>query len=115
MEAELAKKKSEHEALKVRFRALEVEKVAIEDELKAFKREKEEGIVDLTTEDTDKEEEEEETVAQLMIENSVLECEKRKAENEIEFLGVRDLVTGDGLMNFWVAFLFSFYFFILFV
>ena len=40
MEAEIAKKKSEHEALEVRFRALEVEKVAIEDELKAFKREK---------------------------------------------------------------------------
>ncbi|KAK0596209.1 hypothetical protein LWI29_013655 [Acer saccharum] len=49
MEAEIAKKKSEHEALEVRFRALEVEKVGIEDELKAFKREKEEGIVDLTT------------------------------------------------------------------
>ncbi|KAK4839433.1 hypothetical protein QYF36_021901 [Acer negundo] len=84
MEAEIAKKKSEHEALEVRFRALEVEKAVIEDELKAFKREKEEGIVDLTTEDADKEEEE--TVAQLMIENSVLDCEKRKAENEVEFL-----------------------------
>ncbi|KAK3219446.1 hypothetical protein Dsin_013416 [Dipteronia sinensis] len=86
LEAEIAKKKSDHEALEARFRALEVEKVAIEDELKTFKREKEEGIVDLTTEDADKEEEEEETVAQLMIENSVLECEKRKAENEVEFL-----------------------------
>ncbi|KAK1576712.1 hypothetical protein Q3G72_015887 [Acer saccharum] len=65
MEAEIAKKKSEHEALEVRFRALEVEKVGIEDELKAFKREKEEGIVDLTTEDADKEEEEEEEETDL--------------------------------------------------
>ncbi|KAK2654082.1 hypothetical protein Ddye_013938 [Dipteronia dyeriana] len=86
LEAEILKKNSEYEALEVRFRALEVEKIAIEDELKTFKREKEEGIVDLTTEDADKEEEEDETVAQLMIENSVLECEKRKAENEVEFL-----------------------------
>ncbi|KAL5746500.1 hypothetical protein ACOSP7_027646 [Xanthoceras sorbifolium] len=83
LEAEIAKKKSEHEALEVRFRALELEKVAIEDELKAFKREKEEGTVDLTE---NAEDEHEETVAHLMIENSVLECEKRRAESEVEFL-----------------------------
>ncbi|KAL5744774.1 hypothetical protein ACOSP7_027641 [Xanthoceras sorbifolium] len=83
LEAEIVKKKSEHEALEVRFRALELEKVAIEDELKAFEREKEEGIVDLTE---NAEDEPEEMLAQLMIENSVLECEKRRAESEVEFL-----------------------------
>ncbi|KAF3959760.1 hypothetical protein CMV_015454 [Castanea mollissima] len=102
LELELQKKKSEYELLEDKFRALEVDKLAIEEELKVLKRKSDESkelvdgvegemkdssgrerdvekIVDLTEEN-----EEEDKVIQLLIENKVLECEKKKAESEVK-------------------------------
>ncbi|KAL4594899.1 hypothetical protein ACB092_12G052800 [Castanea dentata] len=102
LELELQKKKSEYELLEDKFRALEVDKLAIEEELKVLKRKSDESkelvdgvegemkdssgrerdvekIVDLTEEN-----EEEDKVVQLLIENKVLECEKKKAESEVK-------------------------------
>ncbi|KAJ4705887.1 Reticulocyte-binding protein 2 a [Melia azedarach] len=94
LESEIEKKKTQYEELEAKNRKLEAEKNVIEEEpeLKTLKREKEgnemssgrekEEIVDLTEEG----EGEEDAVVQLMIENRVLECEKRRAEGEVEFL-----------------------------
>ncbi|VVA11244.1 Hypothetical predicted protein [Prunus dulcis] len=102
LESEIVKRKSEYEALEAKFRALEVEKLAMEEVIKALNRESDgikeqdnsggdeknkyfggekgtERIVDLTEDKW-----EEDKVFQLMIENKVLECEKKKAENEVE-------------------------------
>lgn len=83
LEVEIEKKKSEYKTLEAKFKKLE-EKVKTLKRRKDGKR-KLSGIVDLTGDD-DEEEEEEERVIELMIENSVLECEKKKAESEVEFL-----------------------------
>ncbi|CAB4271554.1 unnamed protein product [Prunus armeniaca] len=102
LESEIVRRKSEYEALEAKFRALEVEKLAMEEVIKALKRESDgikeqdnsggdeknkflggekgtERIVDLTEDKW-----EEDKVFQLMIENKVLECEKKQAENEVE-------------------------------
>lgn len=101
LELEIEKKKNDYELLQTKFRALEAEKFAIEDELRALKRRNElkdlsshteggnkddcgdgqrmKGIIDLT-----EVEDEEEKLVQLMIENSVLDLEKRRAEREVE-------------------------------
>lgn len=99
LELGLQKKTSEYEALEAKFRALEAEKLATQEKLEVLKREndqlkerikcetKEDGgranrvesIIDLTEDDW-----EEDRVSQLMIENSVLECEKRKAERDVK-------------------------------
>lgn len=101
LELEIEKKKSEYELLQTKFRALEAEKAAIEDELRALKRRNEvkehstntedrnkvdcgreqgiEGIIDLTQEN-----DEEEKIVEVMIENNVLELEKTRAESEVE-------------------------------
>ncbi|XVF12623.1 hypothetical protein REPUB_Repub08aG0134900 [Reevesia pubescens] len=102
LELEVQKRKSEYEALETKFRTLEGAKLALEDEFKALiSRNNEvgdlisqshneevvgyggkgvrEGVVDLTEEN-----DEEDNVFQLMANNRVLECEKSKAENEVE-------------------------------
>ncbi|CAL0319487.1 unnamed protein product [Lupinus luteus] len=91
LEFELQKKNEHCEALTAKLVVVEVEKFAVEDELKVLRvssegfkaknevaNEKErevERIVDLTDDSE---------VAQLMTENTVLECEKKKAETEVE-------------------------------
>lgn len=100
LELEMVVKKSEYELLDNKFKSLEVEKIALEDEVKALKvkntkleeriarvengsrtgsaREPaEEGVVDLTLDD------ENDKMVQLVIENKVLECEKKRAEEEV--------------------------------
>ncbi|XP_062149268.1 uncharacterized protein LOC133857898 isoform X2 [Alnus glutinosa] len=102
LELDIQKKKSEYEALETKFRVLEADKLAIEDELKALKRENDElnklvsglegerkvssgserdmdRIVDLIEENW-----EEDKIVQLLIEIRVLECEKERAESEVE-------------------------------
>ncbi|KAL7003552.1 hypothetical protein U1Q18_004704 [Sarracenia purpurea var. burkii] len=101
LKLEIEKRKSEYQLLEGKFSALEVEKIGIEDEIKVLKRrnvelekriarfEKENNViceergmgnvVDLTEEN-----DEEDKVIQLMIENKVLECEKKAAESEVE-------------------------------
>lgn len=102
LELEIVRKRSEYEALGAKFRALEVEKLAMEEEIKALKRGREEIkeqvnsgesetkkfceaekgteiIVDLNEDNL-----EEDNVFQLMLENKVLECEKKNAESEVE-------------------------------
>ncbi|RXI09623.1 hypothetical protein DVH24_025094 [Malus domestica] len=86
------KRESEYEALEAKFRALEREKIAVEEEIKALKRESGgdekkkicggengEGIGDLSEENG-----EEDEVFQLLVEIMVLECEKKKAESDVE-------------------------------
>lgn len=89
LELEIAQRKSDFEALDAMFKELEAAKNAVESQLMAFRTgnaqvhqgsKKVNAVVDLTTG-----EEEEDKVAQIMIENRVLECEKKKAENEVEF------------------------------
>ncbi|GKU89170.1 hypothetical protein SLEP1_g3342 [Rubroshorea leprosula] len=90
LELEVGKVKNENEALQTILRALEMEKLSIEDELRGLKMENEskvgcggekvrKGVVDLTQGGED-----ESRVLQLMIENNVLECEKQKAESDVE-------------------------------
>jgi hypothetical protein len=102
LELDIQKKKSEYEVLETKFRALEVGNLALEDELKALKKENDElkklvsglederkvssgskrdmdNIVDLKDENW-----EEDKLVQLLIEISVLECEKKTAESEVE-------------------------------
>ncbi|KDP22175.1 hypothetical protein JCGZ_26006 [Jatropha curcas] len=100
LELEIEKRKKEYDALEAKLKELNAQKDAIEDELMAFRTRKfrehgnsfkdenkgnhEEGkegdvVVDLTEEG-----EEEDIVDKLVVENHVLECEKRKAESEVE-------------------------------
>ncbi|XP_052171788.1 uncharacterized protein LOC127787811 [Diospyros lotus] len=101
LELEIEKRKAEFVLLEGKFRALEVGKIWIEDELKVLKRRNVElekqmakignvttvlsgengggKVVDLT-----EEKDEEEKVMQLMVENKILECEKKRAEFEAE-------------------------------
>uniref|UniRef100_A0A5B7C0S6 Uncharacterized protein n=1 Tax=Davidia involucrata TaxID=16924 RepID=A0A5B7C0S6_DAVIN len=91
-------KMSECELLEGKFRAFEVEKIALEDELRVLKKrndELEEQITRVENENKVAHEGvtgmgrivdlvEEEKVLQLMIENKVLDCEKKRAESEVE-------------------------------
>ncbi|KAK3026446.1 hypothetical protein RJ639_041856 [Escallonia herrerae] len=98
LESEVQKKKSEFESLESRFEELELEKLAIEAELGVLKKrnveleeqkigkkvvsEGEKGmevVVDLTGE-----KDEADRVFELMLENKVLDYEKKKAESEVE-------------------------------
>ncbi|XP_059435195.1 uncharacterized protein LOC132168124 [Corylus avellana] len=120
LELDIQRKKSEYEVLETKFKALEVDKLEIEDELKVLKRENDElkkcvsgvegegkvssgrerhmeRIVDLTEENG-----EEDNIVQLLIENKVLQCEKKRAESEVEVwkekfkeLSSRDLVLNE--------------------
>ncbi|KAB2596780.1 hypothetical protein D8674_032230 [Pyrus ussuriensis x Pyrus communis] len=85
LELEIVKRECEYAALEAEFRALEREKIAMEEEIKALRRESGgdekkknrggengEGIGDLTGENG-----EEDKI-------KVLECEKKKAESEVE-------------------------------
>ncbi|KAG6656026.1 hypothetical protein I3843_05G231500 [Carya illinoinensis] len=98
LELDILKKKSENEVLEAKLRALEIDRLAIEDQLQVLKREngelkkfvsgfegeskfssRRERIVDLTAENED-----EDNLFQALIENKVLEYEKRRAESEVE-------------------------------
>ncbi|KAF5451111.1 hypothetical protein F2P56_031406 [Juglans regia] len=98
LELDILKKKSENEALEAKLRALEIDRLAIEDRLKVLKRENDElkkcvcgfegeskvssrreRIVDLTAENED-----EDNLFQVLIENKVLDCEKKRAESEVQ-------------------------------
>jgi hypothetical protein len=101
LEVDIQRKKMEYEVLKTKLKALEVDKLAIEDGLKVLKRENAElkkrvsnvegerkvssgrerymdRIVDLTEENG-----QEDRIVQLLIENKVLQCEKKRAESEV--------------------------------
>ncbi|XP_019177775.1 PREDICTED: uncharacterized protein LOC109172984 [Ipomoea nil] len=104
LELEIEGKKNEVELLQHKLVALEGEKIAVENELQLLKRNSKEieaqethtknvtnsvmgeglkpmgGVIDLTEEEIEGEDE----VLRLMTENKVLECEKRKAETDIE-------------------------------
>lgn len=94
LELELQKKKEVCEALEVKLNALEEEKIASDKKLKLLsmsgeglqgkqvsrEREKEKK----TVVDLEDESEGEDKVVQLMIEIHVLECEKKKAESEVQ-------------------------------
>ena len=100
LESEILKKKTEYEALEAKYRALEAEKLGIEQQLEDLRRENGElkecirggenkegfwgakatvGVVDLSEHDSD-----EDRFTQLMIENKILECEKKKAERDVK-------------------------------
>ncbi|XP_002513591.2 uncharacterized protein LOC8274391 [Ricinus communis] len=108
LELEIGKMKSDYEALEAKFKELEAQKTSAEGELKDLmkrnnevieQRKSAEGqmkidctgekgkvkdvVVDLT-EDADEDEDEEDIVDQLIVENYTLECEKKKAESEVE-------------------------------
>lgn len=102
LESELQKRNSAYEVLEAKFRALESEKLDIEEKLKTLQRENgllkehisggrdekggcrrhkgSEKIVDLTEDNLG----EDSKVADLMIENKVLEIEKEKFESEVK-------------------------------
>ncbi|PRQ60338.1 hypothetical protein RchiOBHm_Chr1g0380081 [Rosa chinensis] len=92
LELEIVKRKSEYEDLEIKFRALEGEKLAMEEEIRALKRGSDEirkqanGGGDGTEIIVDFNEDslEGDGVFQLMLENKVLECEKKTAESEVE-------------------------------
>ncbi|KAH1125552.1 hypothetical protein GYH30_014907 [Glycine max] len=86
LEFKLQKKDEQCEVLEAKLKALEDEVEVLRVSSEELKEKKEvgnvkergvEAIIDLTNDDDDE-------VAQLMIENSVLECEKKKAESEVE-------------------------------
>ncbi|XP_059667189.1 uncharacterized protein LOC132312724 [Cornus florida] len=106
LELKLQNRNNEFELLEAKFRALEAENIATVDELWVLKKRNLElrdqitrvendskvsserngamgKIVDLT------EENDEEKVVQLMIENKVLDCEKKRAESETEVWKVK--------------------------
>ncbi|XP_057727912.1 uncharacterized protein LOC130943867 isoform X2 [Arachis stenosperma] len=91
LEFELQRKHSQCEALEAKLKALEADKFAAEEELKvlrvssekhkeekqiSYEKERGEATIDNLTDDNE--------VVQLMIENKVLECEKKRAESEAE-------------------------------
>ncbi|OIV96790.1 hypothetical protein TanjilG_18250 [Lupinus angustifolius] len=91
LEFELQKKNDHCEALMAKLVVMEVEKFAVEDELKVL-RVSSEGLTAKKEVANEKEREvvriidltDDSEVAQLMTENTVLECEKKKAESEVE-------------------------------
>lgn len=103
LELEIQKKNSEFELLEGKFGALAVEKIAIDEELGVLKKKYDElkkkmtcaenGNKVVTTGENGREREvdvtdekdEGEKVFNLVIENKVLDCEKKKAESEVEF------------------------------
>ncbi|XP_015934499.1 uncharacterized protein LOC107460624 isoform X1 [Arachis duranensis] len=91
LEFELQRKHSQCEALEAKLKALGADKFAAEEELKvltvssekhkeekqiSYEKERGEATIDSLTDDNE--------VVQLMIENKVLECEKKRAESEAE-------------------------------
>ncbi|KAF2315509.1 hypothetical protein GH714_039966 [Hevea brasiliensis] len=102
LELELEKRKNEFEVLEAKFKVLDAQKCAVEDELMAFRtRNNEAGESRISFDDENKashrgenkgdvvvdltgEEGEEDIVEQLVLENHVLECEKKNAESEVE-------------------------------
>ncbi|CAI0412954.1 unnamed protein product [Linum tenue] len=70
LEAEIEIRKSEYKELEGKYKALELRKLDIEDELKSLKARKVE--------------EDDDELFQLKVENVTLECEKKKAESEVE-------------------------------
>lgn len=106
LELENQKWKSDYEVLEDKFKALEAEKQAIEREVGVLKQKNSEIKEQTSGFECDKgcksgntsnagvkkfvdlieEHEEEDKVLQLMIENRVLECEKNKAERDLEVL-----------------------------
>ncbi|KAJ8554340.1 hypothetical protein K7X08_025018 [Anisodus acutangulus] len=89
LQQEIDRERNEFTLLEGKFEALRVEKLAVENELEVLKRrnqELEERMRQIENNNGSNEEnEEEDKVLQLMIENSVLECEKRKAECDVEY------------------------------
>ncbi|KAK4362976.1 hypothetical protein RND71_018217 [Anisodus tanguticus] len=89
LQQEIGRERNEFTLLEGKFEALRVEKLAVENELEVLKRrnqELEERMRQIDNNNGSNEEnEEEDKVLQLMIENSVLECEKRKAECDVEY------------------------------
>ncbi|KAA8533647.1 hypothetical protein F0562_030919 [Nyssa sinensis] len=102
LEMDVQKKMSEFELLEGKLKALDVEKIALEDELRVLKKRNDEleewvtqvenenkvahegvrgmgRIIDLVDENG-----EAQKVVQLMIENKVLDCEKKRAESEVD-------------------------------
>ncbi|CAK7324103.1 unnamed protein product [Dovyalis caffra] len=83
LELEIEKRKSEYQELEAKFKELGEAKNGLENEVKGLrakngKVKEANGVVHLTVQ------EEEDQVMQLMIENKVLECEKKTAEREVE-------------------------------
>lgn len=91
LEFELQKKKDQCEALEAKVKTLEEEKFAVEEELKVLRMLSEDGLKRKNEVCSEKERvikldlPEDNEAVQLMIENKVLECEKKKAESEVEF------------------------------
>lgn len=71
--------------LEGKFEALRVKKLVVEDELEVLKRRNQELEEQMRQIENNEENEEEGKASQLMNENSVLECEKRKAESAVEY------------------------------
>ncbi|XP_050225667.1 uncharacterized protein LOC126675120 [Mercurialis annua] len=97
LELEMEKRKSDYEALEVKFKGLEAEKISVEAELeasrirnnvamergKAVEGGHKDTVVDLT-EDGDEDEDDDDIVDLIMDENAALQCEKTRAESEVE-------------------------------
>ncbi|OIT23878.1 PREDICTED: uncharacterized protein LOC109216482 isoform X1 [Nicotiana attenuata] len=87
LQKEIYQERNGFKLLEVKYETLRVEKVAVEDELEVLKRrnqELEERMRQFENNGCNEENEEEDKVLQLMIENNVLECEKRVAESNVE-------------------------------
>lgn len=82
---EIEQERNGFKLLEGKFEALQVEKLVVEDELEVLKRRSQELEEKMSRIESNEENEEEDKVLQLMIENSVLECEKRKAERDVEY------------------------------
>lgn len=118
LELEIQKKVDEYELLEGKFEALVAEKIIVDEELGILKKRNDElekricgaengikvavsggngrGTGGGVTEDKD----EEEKVFNLMIGNNVLDCEKKKAENEVEFWKAKFKVLEERMMEF---------------
>uniref|UniRef100_A0A7C9AU00 Uncharacterized protein n=1 Tax=Opuntia streptacantha TaxID=393608 RepID=A0A7C9AU00_OPUST len=89
LELEIRKKIMGLDAIRVRIRALEGEKAAIEQDLEGLKKKKKAavekcGVDELSMDDWNMGSAEESKVEELMIENKVLECEKMSALREVD-------------------------------
>ncbi|MCD7453878.1 hypothetical protein HAX54_022556 [Datura stramonium] len=82
---EIEQERNGFKLLEGKFEALRVEKLAVEDELEVLKRRNQKLEEQMCRIENNEENEEEDKVSKLMIENSVLECKKRKAENDVEY------------------------------
>lgn len=87
LQKEIDQERNGFKLLEVKYETLRVEKVAVEDELEVLKRrnqELEKRMHQFENNVINEENEEEDKVLQLMIENNILECEKRVAESNVE-------------------------------